>query len=379
MGAAAAFLNGAGEVLRQASVALGGRTVTLYEVSETGDLIPRLSSAPHPGYHETKIDLDTTLRRWGHPIPPGSRWVASRIAEESRWVIAPLRSRPAAPPPDGKERRSPQRLTVELAGLCLGLIDRRGTSESGALPLASVATDPLRDLLTLPSVIAHEARNPLSAARAGLQLAAETVGRLAGLATAERHDLLVELGEVEEAVDRTIDFLRAVADRARGSRAGPERFDVVHTVRSAVALESLLLRGRGMKVELASDLDQVYLEGDRNLVYELVSNLVRNAADATTGKPDPITVGLQRDREAVRVVVQDRGSGIPQHLLGRVFEPGFTTKAPGEGGTGLSVVRNIVAGFGGSVRLESVEGQGTTVVVQLPAPPQRGSAELLEL
>ena len=379
MGAAAAFLNGAGEVLRQASVALGGRTVTLYEVSDVGDLIPRLSSAPHPGYHETKIDLDTTLRRWGHPIPPGSRWVAARVQEESRWVIAPLRGRPAAPPPDGKERRSPQRLTVELAGLCLGLIDRRGTSESGAIPLASVAADPLRDLLTLPSVIAHEARNPLSAARAGLQLAAETVGRLTGLAAAERHDLLVELGEVEEAVDRTIDFLRAVADRARGSRSGPERFDVVHAVRSAVALESLLLRGRGMKVELASELDQVYLEGDRNLVYELVSNLVRNAADATSGKPDPITVGLQRDREAVRVVVQDRGSGIPQHLLGRVFEPGFTTKAPGEGGTGLSVVRNIVAGFGGSVRLESVEGQGTTVVVQLPAPPQRGSAEPLEL
>ena len=81
MGAAAAFLNGGGEVLRQASVALGGRTVTLYEVSDAGDLLPRLSSAPHPGYHETKIDLDTTLRRWGHPIPPGSRWIAARLQE----------------------------------------------------------------------------------------------------------------------------------------------------------------------------------------------------------------------------------------------------------------------------------------------------------
>jgi len=138
-----------------------------------------------------------------------------------------------------------------------------------------------------------------------------------------------------------------------------------------------LLRGRGMRVELADDVEPVYLEGDRNLVYELVSNLVRNAADATTGKPDPITVGLERDPEAVRMVVRDRGAGIPEHLLGRVFEQGFTTKTAGEGGTGLVVVRNIVAGFGGSVKLESVEGQGTTVVVQLPAPPQRGSAEPL--
>jgi len=364
-----------GEVLRQASVALGGRTVTLYEASETGDLMPRASSSPHPGYHETKIDLDTTLRRWGHMIPPGSRWIAARVADEGPWVIAPLRSRPPAPPPDGRERRSPQRLTIELAGLCLGLIDRRGTVEP-ATP-AAAAADPLRDLLTLPSVIAHEANNPLAAARAGLQLAAETVERLSGLDPTERHGLLGELGEVEEAIDRTIDFLRAVADRARGSRSGPERFDVVGAVRSAVALESLLLRGRGMRVELADDVEPVYIDGDRNLVYELVSNLVRNAADATTGKAEPITVGLERDPEAVRMVVRDRGAGIPEHLLERVFEPGFTTKTAGEGGTGLVVVRNIVAGFGGSVKLESVEGRGTTVVVQLPAPPQRGSAEPL--
>src|SRR5207247_2499680 len=121
-----------GEVLRQASVALG-RTVTLYEASETGDLVPRASSSRHPGY--------------------------------------------------------------------------------------------------------HEANNPLAAARAGLQLAAETVGRLAGLDAAARRDLLTQLAEVEEAVDRTIDFMRAVADRARGTRTGPERFDVVGAVRSAVALE----------------------------------------------------------------------------------------------------------------------------------------------
>ena len=257
------------------------------------------------------------------------------------------------------------------------MIDRRGTTELP--PGAPDVGDPLRDLLTMPSVIAHEANNPLAAARAGLQLVAESVGRVAGLDAAARQDLLTQLGEVEEAVDRTIDFLRAVADRARGARAGPERFDVVGAVRSAVALESMRLRGRGLSVELAADLDHVYIEGDRNLVYELVSNLVRNAADATTGKRDPITVGLEREAEAVRVVVRDRGVGIPQHLVERVFEAGFTTKTEGEGGTGLAVVRNIVAGFGGSVRLESVEGQGTTVVVQLPAPPQRGSAEPLQV
>jgi two-component system, NtrC family, sensor kinase len=374
LGAAAAFHDGTAEVLRQASLALGGRTVTLYEVSESGDLLPRLSSARHPGYHATKIDLDTTLRRWGQPLQPGQRWVAARTMDEGPWVIAPARSYPAAPPPGGKERRSAQRLTLELAGLCLGLIDRREAIEPGTSPTA----DPLRDLLTLPSVIAHEARNPLSAARAGLQLAVESVGRMNGLGANERRQLLLELGEVGEAIERTVDFLRAVSDRARGARSGLERFDVVHTVRSAVALESLLLRGRGLEVALESDLDQLYIEGDRTLVYELISNLVRNAADASVDRTAPIVVALEHAAATVRVVVRDRGAGIPAQLLGRVFEPGFTTKRAGEGGgTGLSVVRNIVDGFGGDVRIESVEGQGTTVIVQLPAPAQRGSAEPL--
>src|SRR5207249_11883860 len=109
----------------------------------------------------------------------------------------------------------------------------------------------------------------------------------------------------------------------------------------------------------------------------LVRTLVRHAADASTGNPEPVTAGIGRAPAAVRMVVRGRGAGTPEHLLGRVFEQGFTTKTAGEGGTGLVVVRNIVAGFGGSVKLESVEGQGTTVVVQLPAPPQRGSAEPL--
>src|SRR2546430_6965830 len=46
-------------------------------------------------------------------------------AADGFWVVAPVRTRPPAPPPEGRERRSRERLTLELAGLCLGLLDRR--------------------------------------------------------------------------------------------------------------------------------------------------------------------------------------------------------------------------------------------------------------
>src|SRR6266550_3006224 len=113
------------EVLRQASVALGGRPVTLWEVSAKAELDPRLSSDPSPAHHATHLDVDSTLRRWNISIMEGSRWVGCRLDRDGPWVIAPVRIRPPAPPPGGRERRSGERLTLELAGLCLGLIDGR--------------------------------------------------------------------------------------------------------------------------------------------------------------------------------------------------------------------------------------------------------------
>src|SRR5213593_2307991 len=154
------FVEGRREILRQASVALGGRPVTAWEVSAGAELEPQASSDPTPGYHDSKLDVDATLRHWGIHIVQGSRFVGAR-AGEGHWVVAPLRARPPAPPPEGRERRSRERLTLELAGLCLGLLDRR---EAPATPFATRA-DPLQDLATLPGIIAHEVSNPLTAAR----------------------------------------------------------------------------------------------------------------------------------------------------------------------------------------------------------------------
>src|ERR1041384_1808195 len=156
--AAEPFRDNAGEILRQASVALDGRPVTLWEVGDGPTLLPRASSDPQPRHHFTSVDLDSTLRRWGVPIQLGSRWLGCRLSLDGPWVIAPVRVRPPAPPPGGVERRSPTRLTLELAGLALGLSDRRETPALGRAGFFSA--DPIQDLLTLPSVLAPEAKNP---------------------------------------------------------------------------------------------------------------------------------------------------------------------------------------------------------------------------
>lgn len=366
------FRGNAGEILRQASAALDGRPVTLWEVADGPSLIPQASSDLSPRHHFTSINLDSTLKRWGVPIRNGSRYVGCRLDYDGPWVIAPVRLRPAAGPPSGVERRSPERLTLELAGLCLGLSDRR--EHTGARDLPPPAIDPLKDLLTLPSVIAHEAKNPLTAARAGLHLTMASLGRMEDLPVRRRLELLDELGEVLEALGRVVDFLQAVQDRVRGSTGGRRRFDAVSVIRSAVSLESRVLRERGIDVELAPSPEAVHLDGDPNLLYEVLINLVRNAVEATAERPAPITVGLERAGDILRISVTDRGVGIPARLVDRVFEPGFTTKPAGEGGAGLTVVRKVVQDvFGGTVAVRSTEGVGTTFSVSLPVPRQRGT------
>src|SRR2546427_4594772 len=197
------YAEGRREVLRQASRALGGLPVTVWEVSARAEPEPQATSDAVPAHHATNLDVDATLRRWHIPIVQGSRWIGSRAAPEGAWVIAP------------------GRLTLELAGLCLGLLDRREPTEGA--PASTRRADPLQDMTTLPGIIAHELSNPLTAARAGLQLVMEAVGRWTEVAAGRRLELLDELGQVIEDIDRSASFLRAVKDPARGTPAFARR------------------------------------------------------------------------------------------------------------------------------------------------------------
>lgn len=365
------FVEGRREILRQASVTLGGRPVTVWEVSARAELEPQATSEPAPGHHATKLDVDATLRRWNIPIVEGSRFVGCRAIPDGDWIVAPVRSRPPAPPPDGRERRSRERLTLELAGLCLGLLDRREPAPGERL-MAGRA-DLWHDVATLPGLIAHELSNPLTAARAGLQLAMATLGRWSEVAPARRVELLEELDQVVGDIDRAVSFLGAIKDRARGALARSERFDAVRVVRSCCTLEARVLKDKRIPLEFNSPLERVYLRGDPNALYELLVNLIRNAADACAARPAPIEVGLAQEGDVLRLTVRDRGVGIRPHDLERIFEPGFTTKEFGEGsGMGLAVVQSVVRNmFGGNIAVESTPQAGTTVTVRLPIPPQR--------
>ena len=370
------------EVLREASVALGGRAVTLWEVSPTADVVPIDTSAadPHGAPPDTRLDLESTLHRWSAPIIQGSRWVGCLLNGDRRWCVAPVRQQPPAPPPNGVERRSPARITLELAGLCLGLIEQYASLSRGGSPFSPVSLRPrlaepdaLVELARQPSVIAHEVANPLTAALAGLDMARVLVREASMLDPHFQASLLAELAGVGEGMEQAIQFLRSIQDRARGGLARSERFDAGAVVRSCVALERPLARNRGVALQGVVSVSNVFLQGDPNGLYQIVTNLVRNAVAASQVARTPVVVTLDLAGDALRLAVEDHGVGIAAEHLERIFEPGFTTREFGSGsGTGLTVVAQITQEmFGGRVDVSSTAGRGARFTVTLPIPPQR--------
>ena len=275
------------------------------------------------------------------PIPTGSLWIAAPPPPNADdvWVVAPVRPRPPAPPPGGRERRNRERLALELAGLALGAALER-SSDAG--PAATIL---------------HQVSNPLTAARAGLQLAMESIGRLENLAGDRRLTLLEELGEVLEDIDRTSEYLRVMKESARsgamtvrGERGG--RFDAVRVIRSCLTLERRLLRDRGIELDFTTSLESVYLKGDPNALFDLLVNLVRHAADPVGGEGTPVQVRLDYKEKRLQLVVKGRG------------EPDDVPRV-------RSVAEHV---FGGTVTIETPGEGETTVTVALPVPPQREEA-----
>ncbi len=116
------------EVLRRASQALQGRLVGLWEA--TGESVVPIATGRGLTLPPTAAaEINSAIRRWRVPVKAGSRWLAARL-DMGRWCMAPVRNDIPAPPPGGIERRRKERMALELAGLCLGLIQDRFAKEA---------------------------------------------------------------------------------------------------------------------------------------------------------------------------------------------------------------------------------------------------------
>ena len=219
----------------------------------------------------------------------------------------------------------------------------------------------LAALGTLAAGLAHEINNPVAFIRSNLNYLSE-------LAANPRDD--AELEEVLDETEQGVARLRGIVDELlRMSTQSGGRFDEVllsEVVESA--LPTLRFEARG-DVALEARLAPVpAILGDRNLLGQIVANLVINAIQAVrgAGAGGQVRISTFADERRAVLEVSDDGPGVSPELAQRIFEPFFTTKPAGEGtGLGLSVTRQLVERHGGQLVLLGSE-RGARFQVQFP-------------
>jgi PAS domain S-box-containing protein len=111
-----------------------------------------------------------------------------------------------------------------------------------------------------------------------------------------------------------------------------------------------------------------FVLGDKNLLEQVIRNLELNAAHAM-GEGGTLTIGtkLAEDRGFVEFFIKDTGCGMSPEIREKIFEPFYTTKSDGSGtGLGMHIVKGIVEQHKGYIRIDSQEGQGTSMTVGIP-------------
>jgi signal transduction histidine kinase len=242
-------------------------------------------------------------------------------------------------------------------------------TERRALEKRAADAEALSAMGTLALNLAHEIRNPLNAAVLQLHLLGRHVAKLAvddEIRAALHHKAQIVGDEIGRLNRLLTDFLELA--RPRAAVHEPVRF--ARLVGDVLDLEQGSATGHGVTVErdLVGDCT---LKADPEKLKQVVLNLVMNALEAMKGG-GKLVVRLGCDKEKVRLVVEDTGSGIEPAALSQVFDPFFTTKEAGTG-LGLSIVRKIVDQHRGEVQIESDRGVGTKVTVTLPRGAQEDS------
>jgi two-component system NtrC family sensor kinase len=301
-----------------------------------------------------------SLHVWAFPLR--ATRVARTASESGTTALTELLAAESEPTQD---------ILTTVAAVCY----YRDVTEERTLESKLARTEKLASLGLFVGGVAHEINNPLGGILAFTQL----------LLRSSTHDeeLVKNLSEIERSALRAKRIIESLLSFAHGSQhLSQEAVDCETLVGEAVSTfnKDYGTSGR-VRVEVAVQNDTPRIQGDPALLHQLLRNLLQNAENAMPVRGGEIRIsarstvwqrGTHRIR-AVRLEVQDNGSGIPEAHLSRIFDPFFTTKDEKKGtGLGLSICHRIVEQHGGLIEVQSTVGRGTTFSIVLPAASVSG-------
>ncbi len=218
------------------------------------------------------------------------------------------------------------------------------------------------------SIVSHELRTPITSVKA------YTETLLDNIETMQRdtiHDFLRVMNEENERLIKLIDNVLNYSCMETGHLKVEKTSCNLNEMISEVQreLNDSFLDGE-VNCDLRLPRNPAFIEADKELIGQLLQNLVSNAVKFTP-KSGTVTVILEEEAAAVRIVVQDTGKGIPEEELEKIFDhfhqvDASNTREHGGSGLGLAICKNIVDWHDGKIWVENVKEAGAKFIVLLP-------------
>ena len=248
----------------------------------------------------------------------------------------------------------------------LQALERRSEDLSGALMCNRQINEKLIQSERLAAVgqlaagAAHEINNPLSVVYARAQILQD-----------REEDLKKKrsLEQICRQIERITKILNNLMDYARPRPPKPMDVNFNRQIEKILELLGNTLSRSKIQVQTRLDPNLPSVKADPGQMEQVLFNVIINALHAMeeTGGTLTFSTGATPDGQTVRVAVTDTGVGIAEKHLSKIFDPFFTTKEEGKGtGLGLSISYGIVNNHCGDIRVDSREGEGTRVTIELP-------------
>ncbi len=242
------------------------------------------------------------------------------------------------------------------------LINVKDVSEYKQIEQTALQNDKLAMLGRMSAAIAHEIRNPLTSIRGFIQLL---------------RPYLMQLGKEEYAriilaeIDRANDIIYEFLNSSKPSAPMKKSVSINRLINEVVLLSEseALMRNCQFHVESYDEDTEVMVSIDVKQIKQVILNILKNSLDAIEEVSDQrrgrIDIITRSDGQNAEITLRDNGKGMDRATLARLFDPFFTTKEAGTG-LGLSVSYRIIRNHGGSIRVDSLEGSGTSFTIYLP-------------
>ncbi|WP_417914601.1 response regulator [Candidatus Electronema sp. JM] len=275
-------------------------------------------------------------------------------------------------------RRDGSRLSI--ADSCAPIHDRAGRLLGTVIVFRDVTnerkiTEEMLKIRKLESVgllaagIAHDFNNILTAILGNIELAGVM------LQTDSRQTAAL-LTDAQKAAIRAAKLTRQLLTFAKGGEPVKEAIDLAELVQEAA---DFVLLGSSVSCDYTFADQLRLISADSSQISQVIQNIVLNAKQAmpeggkiqiscvnVAGAAETVLPPELRQGDLVRITIQDRGRGIPPHIIDKIFDPFFSTKPEGSG-LGLAICHSVIMKHGGWIAVQSELGRGTMFAVYLPA------------